>query len=120
MDFCELGRNSCSSLLIQQLPSGTEWDGRKFAKVDPAKQFWSWFKDACEEWGDEKEYEVEKYAYFIIYLTDHQVSNLGDFLLSIGFTRTPSIHAAKTENMCSLWFAPVAEILKKFKESERS
>lgn len=44
---------------------------------------------------------------------------LEDFLLSIGFSRTPSVLAEKTEQKCSLWFAEVSVVLKKFGEYDK-
>lgn len=120
MEFNELGGNSCSSLLIEDVPHDPRvWDNKlgKFVQIKIEKKFWDWFKEAVEEWDDDQEYPTCAYAYFVIYLTDKQVLILGDFLLSIGFSRTPSVLAPKTGQKCSLWFAEVSVVLKKLGES---
>lgn len=123
MDFCELGGNSCSSLLIQEINSNPrEWDNdiRGYKPVPLESYFWKEFSGACEEWDEASEYEVRYYAYFVIYLTDKQVEGIGEFLQSIGFSRTPSVRAGKTGNMCSLWFAEVSMVLAHFRKWQKS
>lgn len=122
MDFSELGSNSCSSLLVQELSNCRTYDHKKREfVVHPVNEvFWRDFKETVKEWDDPDndctEYEVSDYAYFIIYLCEEQVTIYGDFLLSIGFSRTPSVHAEKTGNDCSIWYAPVEDILEKHRE----
>lgn len=119
MHFCELGDASCSSLLVQNMSYGRVWDSKKkqFVEQPIDEVFWGDFGRAVKWWNnDENEYHVSDYAYFIIYLRQGQVTIYGDFLLSIGFSRTPSVHAKKTGNDCSLWYAPVKDILEKHRE----